>query len=226
MDNLKTMIESLLFVADAPLSIDKIKSVLELDNRKVVREALKKLSQEYDEQGRAFFLGEVAGGYQLRTRPQYAQWARKLKKSKPPRLSKAAMETLAIIAYKQPVLRTDIEHLRGVDCGGIIRMLLERGVIRVLGRKDLPGRPLVYGTSKLFLEMFDLKDLKNLPTLKDIKELGEMSSTDWEDTQKPGQTLSDEDEQEQQFQETEGTPQPPPDNGSVESEEVWSNDSH
>ena len=83
------------------------------------------------------------------------------------------METLAIVAYKQPVLRSDVEHLRGVDCGGTLRTLLERGIIRVLGRKDLPGRPIVYGTSKRFLELFDLKDLTNLPTLKDLQDLGE-----------------------------------------------------
>ena len=88
------------------------------------------------------------------------------------------METLAIIAYKQPVLRSDVEHLRGVDCGGILRTLLERGLIRILGRKDLPGRPMVYGTTKRFLEVFHMKDLSDLPTLKDLQELGEVWQND------------------------------------------------
>jgi segregation and condensation protein B len=173
MNNLKPIIESLLFVADVPLTVDQIKSFLEMDDRKAIREVLAMLAEEYDSQKRAFFLSEVAGGFQLRTRPEYRQWARRVKQSKPTRLSRAAMETLAIVAYKQPVLRSDVEHLRGVDCGGTLRTLLERGVIRVLGRKDLPGRPMVYGTSKRFLEMFDLKDLSNLPTLKDLQDLGE-----------------------------------------------------
>jgi len=180
-DDLKPIVESLLFVSDAPLTIDKMKSILEVEDRKTIREILETLAEEYEVQHRAFFLSEVAGGYQLRTRPEYGSWARKLKQSKPPRLSRAAMETLAIIAYKQPVLRTDIEHLRGVDSGGVLRMLLERDIIRVLGRKDLPGRPMVYGTSKRFLEIFNLKDLKNLPTLKDIQALGQAWPSDSED---------------------------------------------
>jgi segregation and condensation protein B len=173
MDKLKPIIESMLFVSDTPLTVDHIRSVLETEDRNTIRSVLTSLAKEYDAQKRGFFLSEVAGGFQLRTRPEYRQWARRIKQSKPARLSRAAMETLAIVAYKQPVLRSDVENLRGVDCGGTLRTLLERGVIRVLGRKDLPGRPLVYGTSKRFLEMFDLKDLNNLPTLKDLQDLGE-----------------------------------------------------
>jgi segregation and condensation protein B len=173
MDNLKAIVESMLFVSDAPLTVDSIRSILELEDRKAIQAVLSTLAQEYDSQKRGFFLSEVAGGFQMRTRPEYKQWVRRVKQSKPARLSRAAMETLAIIAYKQPVLRSDVEHLRGVDCGGTIRTLLERGVIRVMGRKDLPGRPMVYGTSKRFLEIFDLKNLNNLPTLKDLQDLGE-----------------------------------------------------
>ena len=173
MDNLKAIVESLLLAAEGPLTVDKIKSILEMDDAEALRNALTNLMEEYDTQKRGFFLKEVAGGYQLRTRPEYREWVRKMKQRKPARLSRAAMETLAIVAYKQPVLRTDVEHLRGVDCGGILRTLLERGIIRILGRKDLPGRPIVYGTTKRFLEIFDLKDLSDLPTLKDLEELGE-----------------------------------------------------
>jgi segregation and condensation protein B len=173
MENLKAIIESLLFVADTPLSVDKIKAVLELSDRKDIREALAALREEYESGKRGFFLAEVAGGFQVRTRPEYGQWIRRLIETKPPRLSKAAMETLAIVAYKQPVLRSDIEHLRGVDSGGTLKTLLERKLVRIMGRKDLPGRPMVYGTTKQFLELFDLKDLGQLPTLQDLKDLGE-----------------------------------------------------
>jgi segregation and condensation protein B len=178
MDNLKTIVEALLFVAEDPLTIDKIKSVLEIQDRKPIQVALTSLAEEYDSQKRGFFLSEVAGGYQLRTRPEYGHWARRMKQTKPARLSRAGMETLAIVAYRQPVLRSDIEHLRGVDSGGILRTLLERGLIRVLGRKRLPGRPLVYGTTKRFLEFFDLKTLTDLPTLKELDELGEAWPSD------------------------------------------------
>ncbi len=178
MDNLKAIVEGLLFASDSPLTVDKIKSILEIEDRTILETVLANLAEEYESQKRGFFLSEVAGGYQLRTRPEYREWVRRMRQSRPARLSRAAMETLAIIAYKQPVLRSDVEHLRGVDCGGILRTLLERGLIRILGRKDLPGRPIVYGTTKRFLEVFHMKDLSDLPTLKDLQELGEVWQND------------------------------------------------
>ena len=171
MEDLKNIIESLLFVAEEPLTLDRIKDVLELDDRKQIREALHDLQADYESRTGAFVLREVAGGFQFRSRPEYVPWIRKLIQPKPARLSKAALETLAIIAYKQPVIRSDIEHLRGVDCGGVLRMLLERNLIRVLGRKEIPGRPIIYATTKQFLEVFDLKNLKDLPTPKEIEDL-------------------------------------------------------
>ena len=123
---------------------------------------------------------EVAGGFQIRTRPEYRDWIKRLIQPKPIRLSKAALETLAIIAYKQPIIRNDIEHIRGVNCGGILRMLLERKLVRVLGRKAIPGRPLVYATTKQFLEVFELKNLEDLPTPKEISELGDSASANKE----------------------------------------------
>ena len=173
MDNLKAIIESLLFVAETPLKIEKIKSVLEITDRQPIRDALTSLAEDYESGKRGFFLAEVAGGFQIRTRPEYSQWVRRLKETRPARLSRAAMETLSIVAYKQPVLRSDVEYLRGVDSGGTLRTLLERGLIRILGRKDLPGRPIIYGTTRQFLELFDLKDLNELPSLKDLTDLGE-----------------------------------------------------
>lgn len=167
---LKNIIETLLFVADTPLSTDRIKTVVPADINDI-KEALSQLSKEYEERKGGFTLMEIAGGYQIRTRPEYSEWIKKLVQPNPLRMSKAALETLTIIAYKQPIIRSEIEHIRGVDSGGILRMLLELKLIRVLGRKEIPGRPLIYATTKRFLEIFGLKDLKDLPTPDEIKEL-------------------------------------------------------
>ncbi len=172
MDDLKNIVESLLFVAEEPLAIEQIKQVLSLPDTKMIRQVLNELMADYEERQGAFTLHEVAGGYQFRSRPDYVPWIRRLLQPKPSRLSKAALETLAIIAYKQPMIRSDVEHLRGVDCGGVLRMLLERKLIRVLGRKEIPGRPLIYATTKQFLQVFDLKNLKDLPSPKEIEALG------------------------------------------------------
>ncbi len=171
MEDIKYIIESLLFVADEPLTVDRLKKILTQAESAEIREAMANLSAEYEARGGGFYLDEVAGGYQIRTRPQYTDWIKKLIQPKPLRLSKPALETLVIIAYKQPIIRSDIEHLRGVDCGGVIRMLLERKLVRVLGRKEIAGRPLIYATTKRFLEIFDLKNLRDLPTPKEIEEL-------------------------------------------------------
>jgi segregation and condensation protein B len=176
MDNIKQIVESLLFVAEEPLTIERIRSIIAVVTPDEVRNALSALSDEYNTRDGGFYLQEVAGGYQLRTQPEYTQWIKRLLQPKQQRLSKAALETLAIIAYKQPVMRSDVEYLRGVDCGGIMRMLLERKFIRILGRKEFPGRPMIYGTTRYFLEVFDLKDLKDLPTPKEIDALGKASS--------------------------------------------------
>ena len=173
MDNLKSIIESLLFVSDEPLTVERLKSVLSPAAASDIRSALNLLAEEYDARHGGFHLKEIAGGYQLRTRPEFSEWITKLVQPRAPRLSRAALETLAIIAYKQPVIRSDVEHIRGVDCGGVIRVLLERNLVRVLGRKEIPGRPLIYATTKRFLEVFDLKDLKDLPTPKEIEEMGQ-----------------------------------------------------
>ena len=176
MEDIKNIIESLLFVAEDPLTMDSIKKVLDSTDSNAIRNVLHELSSEYEARKGGFFLREVAGGYQIRTRPEYSQWIRRLLKPNALRLSNAALETLAIVAYKQPVIRSDIEHLRGVDCGGILRMLLERKLIRVVGRKEIPGRPMIYTTTKKFLELFELKDLRDLPSPKEIEELGDSSS--------------------------------------------------
>ena len=169
MDNLKHIIESLIFVSGNPISIDQIKSVVPEIDTKEIKTCLTELINEYEEREGGFYLRHVAGAYQFRSRPEYREYVTKLVQATPLRLSKAALETLAVIAYKQPVIRADIEHIRGVDCGGIIRTLMEHKLVRVLGRKDIPGRPLIYSTTKRFLELFDLSSLRDLPTLKEIE---------------------------------------------------------
>jgi segregation and condensation protein B len=171
-ENLDHIIESLLFVSEDPLTVEKLKQVLETVDTKEIRSALESLAAQYDARGGGFKLAEVAGGWQLRSRPEYNQWIKRMLQPPPQRLSRAALETLAIVAYNQPIIRADIEHIRGVDCGGVLRQLLERKLIRVLGRKEIPGRPLIYATTKLFLELFELKDLRDLPSPKEIEEMG------------------------------------------------------
>ena len=173
MEDIKNIIESLLFVAEEPLALERFKKILIQAETKEIRSALEEISTEYEARKGGFYLHEVAGGYQVRTRPEYTPWIKRLIQPRPFRLSKAALETLATVAYKQPIIRSDVEQVRGVDCGGVLKVLLERGLIRVLGRKEIPGRPLIYGTTRKFLEVFDLKTLKDLPTPKEIEELGE-----------------------------------------------------
>lgn len=182
MEDLKNIVESLLFVSDAPLTIERLKQVIAGAETTELREALEELTAEYETRQGSFYLNQVAGGYQIRTRSEYSEWIKRLLQPKPQRLSKAALETLAIIAYKQPVIRSDVENLRGVDCGGVLRVLLERKFIRVLGRKEIPGRPLIYATTKHFLEVFGLKNLKDLPTPKEIEEFGSALSEEVTET--------------------------------------------
>ena len=169
---LSFIIESLLFVAEEPLSVQQLKAILETDDAVAIRSALQELADEYERRGGGFEIRQVAGGFQFRTRSEYSEWVKKLLKPSPAKLSRAALETLAIIAYKQPIIRADVEHIRGVDCGGVLRMLLEKKLVRVLGRKDIPGRPMIYGTTRQFLEVFNLKDLRDLPSPKEIESLG------------------------------------------------------
>lgn len=169
--DLKRIVEAVLFAAETPLSLAQICQVLETKDKAPIETALAELSKEYDFLERAFDLVEVAGGWRLRTRPEMAFWLRKLKRQSTTRLSRASLETLAIIAYKQPVLKAEIERIRGVEVSGVLRMLMEKDLVRVVGRRDLPGRPLIYGTTKRFLEVFDLNDLTDLPTLEEMQDL-------------------------------------------------------
>ena len=176
MAEVRAIIESLLFVSEVPLSLVKIKSLLSMYTHGEIIQALEGLRQEYADEKHGFYLAEVAQGYQFRSKPEYGDWIRKLKRIIPTKLSLAALETLAIVAYKQPILRSEIENLRGVDVGGILRLLLEKNLIKILGRKNVPGRPIIYGTTQKFLEFFSLKDISSLPTLEEIEELAEQEN--------------------------------------------------
>ncbi|MDM8541683.1 SMC-Scp complex subunit ScpB [Desulfococcaceae bacterium HSG9] len=168
--DIKNIIESILFVAEKPLAVATLKNTLDFSTKEI-REALKALADEYNARGGGFHLCEVAGGWQIRSRPEYRQHIIRMIQANPRRLSKAALETLSIVAWNEPVIRSEIEKIRGVDSGGVLRLLLDRKLIRILGRREIPGRPMIYATTKFFLEVFDLNTLKDLPTLKEVEKL-------------------------------------------------------
>ena len=168
---LSAIIESLIFTAESALSTDRICDVLHEFERDEIKSVLSELVDYYHGRAGGFELIEVAGGWQFRTRSALHSYITRHIKTRAAKFSQSALETLAIIAYRQPITRAEVEHLRGVDCGGVVKSLLEKHLVRILGKKDIPGRPLIYGTSKEFLEIFGLKDLKSLPTLKEIQAL-------------------------------------------------------
>lgn len=169
---LKSAIEAVLFISGSPLSVDRLKGLFEETTKEQVEAQLGSLKQDYASRGAGVMLSEVAGGWQLATCPEQAAWIRKFRTVKvSTKLSRPALETLAIIAYRQPITRTEIEAVRGVNIGGIIRNLMERRLVKIVGKKDVPGKPMMYGTSMDFLQYFGLKDLSSLPTLKEFQEL-------------------------------------------------------
>ena len=167
----KRIIEVLLFASEKPISIEQFKEVLiELDSRDIRALALE-LKSEYENLGKTFKVYEVAGGFQMATEPTYAEILKKFYKAKfKDRLTRPSLETLAIIVYRQPITRSNIEDIRGVNVDGVIKTLLERSLIRVVGRKDAPGRPIIYGTTKEFLDRFGLNSLSELPKLSEFSE--------------------------------------------------------
>ena len=173
-ERLKAVLESLLFAAGEPVALARLAAVLEDVPRDEIRRALAGMTVMYSDGARGIMLEEVAGGYQLRTASDNAPWVRKLLAAKPPRLSRPLLETIAIIAYRQPITRPEIEQLRGVDSGGVIETLLERKLIRIAGRKEAPGRPMEYATTPEFLEVFSLKDLSSLPDLEELRDVQDM----------------------------------------------------
>ena len=173
---LKPILESIIFVSPSPVKLETLVEILPESNREMILEGLHRIEEEYEDTSRGVELVEVAGGYQFRTKPVWAEWVARLKKAKTVKFSQSALETLAIIAYRQPVIRPQIEEIRGVDCGWVLRSLMEKGLVKILGRKDLPGRPIIYGTTKGFLELFNLNSLADLPSLKEIQPSGVLES--------------------------------------------------
>lgn len=172
--HLRGLLEALLFVTDRPLKAADLADVARADTKEV-RTILEELSEQYRADGRGYQLDELAGGWQMRTSAAFAPFVREMTNAKPVRLSRAQVETLAIVAYRQPITRPEIEDIRGVDAGAVLKLLLERDMVRVLGKKDEPGRPLLYGTTTHFLTFFGLKTLKDLPTLREFTELSDES---------------------------------------------------
>jgi len=169
---IKPILESVIFVSPSPVKLETLVEILPESNRELILEQLQRIKEEYEDPSRGVELAEVAGGYQFRTKSMWAEWVARLKKAKTVKFSQSALETLAIIAYRQPVIRPQIEEIRGVDCGWILRSLMEKGLVKIMGRKDLPGRPIIYGTTKGFLELFNLNSLADLPSLKEIQPPG------------------------------------------------------
>jgi segregation and condensation protein B len=168
-ERLKAILESLLFAASEPVGLAQLVTVLETVPRDDIKTALGQMAVACAAGARGLVLEEVAGGYQLRTPKEHASYVRKLLAAKPPRLSRPLLETVAIVAYRQPITRPEIEQLRGVDCGGVLDTLVERRLIKIAGRKEAPGRPIMYTTTPEFLELFGLKDLAGLPDLEELR---------------------------------------------------------
>jgi segregation and condensation protein B len=168
------VVEALLFAAEKPLDLPQLEETTQFP-AELLRGAIGTLRQRYAAGTSGIQLVDLGGRWQLRTDPQVSAYVRRMLQVKPMRLTRAALETLAIIAYRQPITRPEMEDLRGVDCGAVTRALLERKLIRILGKKDEPGRPLLYGTTREFLELFNLRDLTQLPTLREFQELSEES---------------------------------------------------
>lgn len=171
---LRGIVESLLFVSPEPLSVQRLVAIMGDVTKADVAQALRGLGEELEQEGRGVRLVEIAGGFRLVTKQEYATWIKRLDKTKSAaKLSRSALESLAIIAYKQPIVKSEIEEIRGVETSGVVRTLLERKLVRIVGRKEVPGRPIMYGTTKFFLEHFGLNDLTQLPPLREFTELGE-----------------------------------------------------
>jgi segregation and condensation protein B len=177
MEDIKATLEALLFVSHDPLTMEKLASVLEGVPKSTLKTTIQVLQDEYEQVGRGLLITEVAGGFVMVTRPEHSAAIKRLSKAKTStKLSRSALEAMAIISYKQPITRSEIEKIRGVETSGVLRTLLDQKMIRIVGRQEIPGRPILYGTGKQFLQRFGLRDLRDLPPLKELKDLGASES--------------------------------------------------
>lgn len=168
---LVSIVESLLFSSNRPLSVRDIRKILKEPSARQVQLALKHIGRELEDRG--MVLRQVAGGFRLQTNPKNASWVQRMLMAKPARLSRAQLEALAVVAYRQPITKAEIDAVRGVDCTAVLKLLLDRDIVQVVGRKEEPGRPLLYGTTVRFLEFFNLKSLRDMPELREVEELTE-----------------------------------------------------
>ena len=190
-NELKPILEAMIFASEEPLTLNAIALVFQETGieKKKLEEALEALAKDYNEDAaKGLMLRQVSGGWQFATKPALSVWMQKLSVAKPKSLSQPALETLAVIAYRQPVIRSEIETIRGVDTGGVLKTLLERGLIKIMGRKEEAGLPLIYGTTPAFLELFHLNRLDELPSMKEIEQMVEAQQTaaEGEEPQAPG----------------------------------------
>ena len=177
LEDIKATLEALLFVSHDPLTMEKLASVLEGVPKSTLKTTMQVLQDEYEQVGRGLLITEVAGGFVMVTRPEHSAAIKRLSKAKTStKLSRSALEAMAIISYKQPITRSEIEKIRGVETSGVLRTLLDQKMIRIVGRQEIPGRPILYGTGKQFLQRFGLRDLRDLPPLKELKDLGASES--------------------------------------------------
>lgn len=164
----KSLIEAVLFISGEPVTLTELKGIIEMPEADV-KAALDEMMAEYRSRNGGMLIMEIANGYQMVTNPAHGQWIRKFKNaSTSNKLSLAALETLAIIAYNQPIIKAEIEQIRGVNADGVIKTLVDKRLIKIMGRKEVPGKPLLYGTTREFLQYFGLKDITELPTLKEL----------------------------------------------------------
>ncbi|MCS5636282.1 MAG: SMC-Scp complex subunit ScpB [Myxococcota bacterium] len=175
----RRIIEALILASPEPVTLQRLVGIVPGLSPGVAKDRINEINTEYQESDRAFEIWEVAGGFQIRTRAEFAGYVRQLRRDRPLRLSQASLETLAIVAYKQPLTRAELEDVRGVDSGGVLKGLLDRRLLRLLGHRDVPGRPLIYGTGKRFLEVFGLESLKELPSLRELEELAKEQGIDF-----------------------------------------------
>jgi segregation and condensation protein B len=167
----RRIIEALILASPEPITLARLVQIVPDLSSGDAKDRINELNTEYAEQDRSFEIWEVAGGFQIRTRAEFSGYLQQLRRERPLRLSKAALETLAVVAYKQPVTRAEVEAVRGVDSGAVVKSLLERRLVRIVGHREVPGRPLLYGTSRRFLEIFGLESIKQLPSLRELEEL-------------------------------------------------------
>ena len=174
----RRILEALILASPDPISSARLAQIVPGSSPSIIKDRVNELNTEYQEQDRSFEIWEVAGGYQIRTRAEFSGYLQQLNKQRPLRLSRAALDTLSIVAYKQPVTRAEIEDIRGVDAGAVVKGLLDRRLVKIVGQREVPGRPMLYGTTRRFLEVFGLESLKNMPSLRELKDLADKKGVD------------------------------------------------